>query len=68
MFDSILALGRIWILAGALFDLGRTLKVWRYSNQLSFRHTFASQKMSSKPTGQRELWTPYWATSIGGEI
>jgi hypothetical protein len=67
MSDSILALKRIWILAGDFFDLGRTLKVWRYSNQLGFRHTFASQKMSSKPAGQRELWTPNLATSCRGE-
>lgn len=67
MFDLILALTRLLNWAGECFDLGRPVKLVRYSNQLRFRHTFASQKMSSKAAGQRGLWTPYWTTSYGGE-
>lgn len=66
MSDSILALKQIWILAGDCLDLGRPVKLVRYSNQLCFRHIFASQKMSSKAAGQRALWTPNSATSYGG--
>jgi hypothetical protein len=67
MFDSKLALDRIWILAGALFDCGHALKVDRCINQLSYRHTFGYAKDETIAAGKGGPLTPSLAhTSQGG--
>lgn len=67
MLNLILGLKSVLYWALKAVVLGRPEVLGRNSNQLGFRHTFASQKMRAKAAGQRVLWTPTLATSFGGE-